>query len=187
MDQFEQYLIDLFEALGIWAIIISLLINIIISVLGVVPSVFITAANIAAFGLPLGIAVSIAGEALGAIASFILYRLGIRKFRAVSKAVNHCYLDRLRQADGWRAFWFIISLRILPFVPSGLVTFASAMSKVNLLLFTLASTLGKVPALLIESLSIYGFLNASLPVKAGLTVAGLTALILPVIYYKQKN
>lgn len=153
----QEFTIHLFESLGAWAILISILLNIGISILGVVPSVFITAANILVFGLPIGVATSIAGEALGAIISFYLYRVGIQKFKKPYNG-KHATLLKLESAEGWQAFWLIISLRILPFVPSGAVTFISAMSRVHLLTFAIASTLGKIPALFIEAFSVYGVL-----------------------------
>ena len=53
------------------AIPLSILINIIISLLGVIPSIFLTAINIQLFGVTNGTIISIAGEALGLLSRFI--------------------------------------------------------------------------------------------------------------------
>ncbi|MCM3387890.1 TVP38/TMEM64 family protein [Ureibacillus chungkukjangi] len=66
---------------GIFSIFVSILINILISITGVLPSAFITFANLSYFGLYGGFIVSIIGEALGAIISFVLYRKGLKKWR----------------------------------------------------------------------------------------------------------
>jgi uncharacterized membrane protein YdjX (TVP38/TMEM64 family) len=71
----EGQVIHLFEISGYYALLLSILLNIIISVLGVIPSVFITAANISFFGFGYGLTLSILGEAFGAIISFYLYRV----------------------------------------------------------------------------------------------------------------
>ena len=65
----ELQILQWFENSRIYAVWISIFLNIIISVLGIVPSVFITAANISFFGFKNGLFLSILGEALGAIIS----------------------------------------------------------------------------------------------------------------------
>ena len=57
------------------------------------------------------------------------------------------------------AFTLIFALRIFPFIPSGLVTLVSASSQVGIWHYSIASTLGKTPALVIEAYSIYQILN----------------------------
>jgi uncharacterized membrane protein YdjX (TVP38/TMEM64 family) len=149
-----EQLVDIFQAHPQWAVVISLLLSIFIAVVGILPSVFITAANILFFGFWEGLLMSFLGEALGAIAAFILYRKGFKK--AMSTPL-HKYprVERLITAKGKEAFVLIMGLRLLPFVPSGLVTFAGAVGNVSLLTFATASSLGKVPALFIEAYSVY--------------------------------
>lgn len=150
----ELHVLQWFEEMGLYAVWVSLILNIIISILGIVPSVFITVANISFFGFWHGLLLSILGEALGAIISFILYRKGINKVKHKIPFTNE-YLRKLQKTDGMEAFLLIILLRIFPFVPSGVVSLASAYSKVGVFNFSIASTLGKLPALLIEAYSIY--------------------------------
>ncbi|MBN8192994.1 TVP38/TMEM64 family protein [Bacillus sp. NTK074B] len=149
----ETHLLEWFNTLGIFAIALSILLNIIISVLGVLPSVVITAVNITFFGFEKGLAVSIAGEALGAIVSFYLYRKGIKKLFH-HKEINNGLLTRLQNSQAVEAFCLIIAFRIFPFIPSGLVTLAAAISKVGIINYSIASTIGKMPALVIEAYSI---------------------------------
>ena len=153
-----------FEEAGLYAVWISLHLNIIISILGIIPSVFITAANISFFGFGHGLLLSILGEALGAIISFGLYRKGIAKVKQKISITNK-YLGKLQNTEGSEAFLLILLLRIFPFAPSGVVTLASAYSKVGLLNFSIASTLGKIPALVIEAYSIYKIIKWDWPGK----------------------
>jgi len=150
----QQQLIQWFEGAPQLAVLISLGISVLIAVVGVLPSVFITAANILFFGFWQGTLISFAGEALGAAIAFVLYRKGFKK---LTQKGLHQYpkVKTLIDAEGKQAFGLIFSLRLLPFVPSGLVTFAAAVGKVGLLLFVVASSLGKIPALLIEAYSVY--------------------------------
>ena len=149
-----EQLLALFREHAQWAFGISLSLSIIVAVLGVLPSVFITAANILFFGFWQGLLVSFLGEAIGAVVAFWLYRKGFKKVTSQSLH-NYPRLQRLIAAKGKEAFLLIMGLRLLPFVPSGLVTFAAAIGNASLFIFVAASSLGKVPALFIEAYSVY--------------------------------
>jgi len=120
----------------------------------VVASVFITAANILFFGFWQGTLISFLGESAGAALAFLLYRKGFK--RGTQNSLQRFpKASSLLLAEGKNAFVLILSLRLLPFVPSGLVTFAAAVGKVSIWLFITASSLGKIPALLIEAYTVH--------------------------------
>lgn len=147
-------LLQLFREYQELAIILSILASIIVAILGIVPSVFITAANILFFGFWSGTFISFFGEAIGAGVSFLLYRKGFKK-RLEKSLDKYPKLKRLIDAQDRDAFYLIFSLRLMPFVPSGFITFAAAVGKVSFIIFIIASSLGKLPALLIEAYSVY--------------------------------
>jgi uncharacterized membrane protein YdjX (TVP38/TMEM64 family) len=179
----QEQLLQFFQQHPQLAIAISLLISIIIAVLGVIPSVFITGANILFFGFWPGILISFLGEAIGAAVAFVLYRKGFKK--GVQKKLDAFpKASQLIEADGKEAFGLILSLRLLPFVPSGLVTFAAAIGKVSAALFIAASSLGKIPALLIEGYSVYKAAQAPWQIKL---LLALVAVILFVIILRKKR
>lgn len=128
--------------------------SVVVAILGLVPSVFVTAANILFFGFINGTVISFAGEAIGAGIAFILYRKGFKKM-AEQKLVKYKMIGQLLQAENRQAFYLIFSLRLIPFVPSGLITFAAAIGKVSFYIFIISSSLGKLPALLLEAWSVY--------------------------------
>src|SRR6187551_1388982 len=64
-------------------------------------------------------------------------------------------VKRLLEANNKEAFSLIFSLRLIPFVPSGLITFSAAVGKVSFGIFIISSSLGKLPALLMEAYSVY--------------------------------
>ena len=68
-------LLQLFKEHQDLAIVISICISIIVAVLGIVPSVFITAANILFFGFWNGMFISFLGEAIGAGIAFLFLLL----------------------------------------------------------------------------------------------------------------
>jgi uncharacterized membrane protein YdjX (TVP38/TMEM64 family) len=163
----EETLITLLEHCRIVAIPLSVLINIVVAIVGILPTFFITGANIALFGPYWGGALSIVGEALGAIVSFWIYRKGFRKVgdRYLS---NHPSVKKIISADRRDAGFLVFLFRLMPYMPSGLITLAAALSRMSLWTFTIASTLGKFPALTIEVLSVYYVLK--LPLEGILTV-----------------
>lgn len=181
-------LLDLFPENIMIAVMVSILINIIIAVAGIIPSTFITAANIIFFGFQSGLVISIIGEAAGAIFSFLLYRKGIKAIEnKVNKPINNRFIERLKSAKGLEAIILVLALRILPFVPSGLVTLAASISKMNLFHFAMASTIGKIPALLLEAYSVYYFLSWKFQYQIGATVAALIILLIYMVWSKRKK
>jgi uncharacterized membrane protein YdjX (TVP38/TMEM64 family) len=158
-----------------WAIVISILINVLIAVLGIVPSVFLTAANLLFFGFWAGTAISFLGEMIGAAVSFLLYRKGFKQLSR-KKLNKYPKMIKLLDAEGKEAFILILSLRILPFVPSGLVTFTGAIGAVSTAVFVAASSLGKIPALLLEAYSVYNITKWNIEGKVILALVALLAI-----------
>ena len=157
------------------AILISLALSIVLAVVGVLPSVFITAANILFFGFWPGTLISFLGEALGAVVAFMLYRKGFKK--GVDAAMKKFpQAQRLITARSREAFFLVFSLRLLPFVPSGVVTFAGAVGAVSLITFVVASSLGKIPALLLEAWSVQQVTDFGWQGKLILTAAALSLI-----------
>ncbi len=150
----QVQIIHFFQQYPHIAILASLLISIVIAILGVIPSVFITGANILFFGFWKGTLLSFLGETIGAAIAFFLYRKGF-KSKAQKGIEKFPKIKQLIEAEGKQAFVLILSLRLLPFVPSGLVTFAAAIGKVSITTFLIASSLGKIPSLLLEAYSVY--------------------------------
>jgi uncharacterized membrane protein YdjX (TVP38/TMEM64 family) len=88
------------------------------------------------------------------VVAFWLYRKGFKK--STEKTFNkYPRLKKLTDTDGRQAFLLVIGLRLLPFVPSGLVTFAAAVGSMALWSFAVASTFGKIPALFMEAYAVY--------------------------------
>lgn len=181
----KEQLFEIFSQHPQAAIFISVLVSIVVAVLGVIPSVFITAANILFFGFWQGTFISLAGEAIGAIIAFVLYRYGFRKMSHNSLS-KYPRLLKLIDAQGKDAFLMILALRLIPFVPSGLVTFAAAIGKVSAPVFFAASTLGKIPALLLEAYSVAQIAEFTWQGKVILLITAV-AIIVWIIKAKKKS
>lgn len=149
----KDFLLSLFEQSPELALLISLAFSILIAVAGVVPSIFITAANILFFGFWPGMFLSFLGESFGAAISFLLYRKGFKQ-RSQKGLDRFPSIKKLVEADGWDAITLVFALRLLPLVPSGFITLGAAIGKIRFLPFVLGSSVGKFPALLIEAYSV---------------------------------
>ena len=187
----EIWLTGLLTSYRAIAIPLSLLIEIAIAVVGVLPSFFITAANVAVFGIWWGTALSITGESLGAVVAFMLYRKGLDRLAGGKwkfAASLESRMTKLSDAPEGRAFLMVLALRLLPYFPSGAVTLGAAGGRMRAWTFTLASTLGKIPALAVEVATVTVAMR--LPLKGFLAVAGGVILIwvlFEVIKSRKKN
>lgn len=179
-----QSLLQWFHHYPEWAFAISIAVSILVALAGVLPSVFVTAANIYFFGFALGTAISVAGEAVGAAVTFLAYRFWFRQ--GLQHRLQHFpKAQRLLTDKGGKAAWLVLALRLLPFVPSGLVTFAAAIGSMAFGWFLLASTVGKIPALLLEAMLVKGFLAAAWPAQVALSVVAV--LLAALVWYHQSN
>lgn len=173
----KEFILNWFSQAGPFSIIVSIFINIVISIFGVIPSVFLTALNITFFGLKAGMFISYIGECAGAAVSFLLYRKGIRHVEH-SLPTQSKYLNKLTTSTGKKAFIFVLAFRLLPFIPSGLINLGAALSKISLFHFTLASSIGKIPAMLLEAYSVNEVLTWEVPGKVILFIVSFIILFI---------
>ncbi len=162
-------------------LIVSVLLNSVIAVAGVLPSAFLTAVNVGVLGLVPGILISIVGEAIGAIVSFILYRKALYRYTSPDGG----RFQRLRASRGAEAWFLVLGMRLMPFVPSGLVTLSAAFSRMTLGSFAIASTLGKIPALMMEGLAVTAAMR--LTIGWQLLLVGLVVIVYLVWRTRQRS
>ncbi|WP_338469394.1 VTT domain-containing protein [Niallia sp. XMNu-256] len=182
-------LLDWFPSSSIWAALISILLNVVIAITGIFPSTFITVATVSIFSFEYALTLLIIGEAIGAIVSFILYRKGAKKLLSkpkMSTIANHKYLQKLGKTGGMTAVFIILLLRVMPFVPSGAVTLTAALSPIHVIPFSIASTLGKIPALFIEAYSVSHVLTLSVQYQITIMIVVLL-LFLVYLGFKKKR
>jgi uncharacterized membrane protein YdjX (TVP38/TMEM64 family) len=165
---------------------ISILAQIVVAVLGVLPTYFITMANIYFFGVAGGFVVSVIGETIGAIVSFYIYRAGFQKM-SQGALEKHDKIKKIVNAERYDAMKLIFVFRLFPYMPSGLVTYGAAIGKVDGISFVIASTLGKVPSLVIEVLISYVFVNILTEGSLNLILALVAGLLMFYVIKKVLN
>lgn len=137
---------------GLIAVLASILLNIVISISGVLPSIFLSGANAIVFGLMGGFAVSLTGEVLGASLAFLLYRWGAGKFRKINKLTELHWVRTINQSSRFKKMTAIILLRMNPLLPSGVVNLGASLTTISFMDFMLATLIGKIPAMVFETL-----------------------------------
>ena len=109
---------------GVYAVFVSFFIDVVINIVGFLPSIFISTANGLIFGLFWGTMISWLAETLGVMISFWVMRV---LFRSLAKRVieQSKTLTALDSYDSWQA---VAAARAIPYMPNGLVTAICALS-----------------------------------------------------------
>lgn len=136
---------------GILGVISSILLNIVISVAGVLPSIFLSGANAIVFGLFGGFFISLTGEVLGACAAFSLYRYGLRKSNKMQNLGKLSWIHQINDSSRFRKGLAVALLRMNPLMPSGVINLGAALTTISFGDFVIATLLGKIPAMVFET------------------------------------
>lgn len=142
---------DWLKQFGIWSMLISVLFNVLISILGLVPSVFLSGANAVVFGIIPGFFISLVGETAGAAVSFYLYRWGVRKIKSL-QSDKWNWTQQLNKSGRKRKVALLFIARLTPLIPSGVITFAASISGMRFVDFVIVTLLGKAPSIALETL-----------------------------------
>lgn len=142
------------------------------AIVPVVPFVILCIANGILFGIFKGTLLTWAGTLMGAsITFFISRRLGY-------EWANNAYQDdRLKcfdKIEGYRGFFVVLGLRLLPYFPAPLINISAGVSRIKFFWFFLASAIGKLPFIL--GYAILGF--SVLSSKNYILGIGLMALLI---------
>lgn len=146
-----QGAVEYLRSFGAKAALISFFLLVIINLLGFLPNVFLLVANGFLFGLVPGILVSWAGECVGAAAGFFMMR---RLFQDSAAALlrKSGYGGKVEDFSSHNGFRLILAGRSLPFMPSGALTAAGALSSVSFRDYFIATCIGKIFSVTIEIL-----------------------------------
>lgn len=139
-------LIIYLQGFGIWAVFVSFFIDVVINIVGFLPSIFISTANGLIFGLFWGTVISWLAETTGVVISFWVMRVLFRTM-AMHVIEKSKMLSKLDQYETWQAVAFA---RAIPYMPNGLVTAIAALSSMPFERHLWGSLLGKLPSVALE-------------------------------------
>jgi uncharacterized membrane protein YdjX (TVP38/TMEM64 family) len=79
----------------------------------------------------------------------------------------------------------LFAFRIVPFIPSSVVTVAAAFSNTHIVAFSIISTIGKIPALLMEAMIVVNVIKASQ--GSLILMVATTVMVLGYLNFKMKR
>lgn len=82
------------------------------------------------------------------------------KFAGIDQILSNKYFLKLKEASGTEWIFLLFLFRMVPFVPSSVVTVAAAFSSISIVAFSMISSVGKIPSLLIEAFVVMNVLDA---------------------------
>ncbi|MCR5559926.1 MAG: TVP38/TMEM64 family protein [Schwartzia sp.] len=134
---------------GVWAMVVSFFVDVLINALSVLPSIFISTANGVLFGVIPGIILSWLAETVGVVISFLLMRTLLRE-SAEKLIQKSTYLKKLDDFSGENGFKMMLIARTIPYFPSGILTALGAVSKISVRDYVLSNLIGKFPSTALE-------------------------------------
>ncbi|MGL5515045.1 MAG: TVP38/TMEM64 family protein [Sporomusa sp.] len=144
-------LAEYLRSFGAGAVLVTLILFIVMTFTIVFPFMILSGAAGIVFGLFWGIAISWAGEVIGALFMFLFARYFFRQ--AVAGWITKSrYLKQVDDYSADNGFKALLIARLLPLAPSGIITAVAAISRISLKDFLLATVLGKLPPVVIKVL-----------------------------------
>ena len=137
------------QSFGVWAMVFSFFLDVLVNALGFLPSIFISTANGVLFGIVPGVIVSWLAETTGVILSFLLMRTILRD--SAEKLIRKSpYLTRLDEFSGEKGFQMMLIARTIPYFPSGVLTALGAVSRISVKDYMISNLIGKFPSTALE-------------------------------------
>ncbi|NWQ41610.1 TVP38/TMEM64 family protein [Bacillus sp. EB106-08-02-XG196] len=146
----KDELLTIMKAGGVFSIFISMLFVAICVFFPVIPFPVLAGLIGGVFGTTQGVIVSLTGAMAGTIGFFYLSRYGFRDY-AQSKLKNYPKAQEYEKFLDRNSFVAILTCRLIPIIPAPVVNIICGLSNVNWLIFFAASTIGKIPNILILS------------------------------------
>jgi uncharacterized membrane protein YdjX (TVP38/TMEM64 family) len=146
----KDELLTLIKSGGIYSIFISMLFVAICVFFPVIPFPVLAGVIGGVFGTTQGVIVSLTGAMAGTMGFFFLSRYGFRDY-AQSKLMKYPKVQEYEDFLNRNSFVAILTCRLIPIIPAPVINIICGLSNVNWLIFFTASTIGKIPNILILS------------------------------------
>ena len=172
------------QTFGIYAAFMSFFIDVVINIVGFLPSIFISTANGLIFGLFWGVIISWLAETVGGIISFYVMRT---LFRVM--AMNIINKSKpLKKLDSFYSWQAIAAARAIPYMPNGLVTAIAALSSMHFRQYALGCLIGKLPSTALEVVLGHDVVNMEEhALRLTILIIIVTVIYGGLWYYKRKN
>ena len=136
---------------GSLAVVFSFLLTLFVNAIGFPPAIIFSTANTLIFGIVPGIILSVVAETVGVTISFQLLRFFFRDSarKIIAKSQKLSSIDKYSSKNGFKV---MLIARMVPYIPSGILNAAGALSSLSLRDYFLASLVGKFPSTSIEAI-----------------------------------
>ncbi|WP_066064804.1 TVP38/TMEM64 family protein [Neobacillus soli] len=151
-------LLELVKHGGTLSIFISMLLVAICVFFPVIPFPVLAGVIGAVFGTAQGLIISLTGSMAGTMGFFFLSRYGFRDF-AREKLLKFKKVQEYEEFLNRNSFVAILTCRLIPVIPAPVVNIICGLSNVKWLTFFIASTIGKIPNVLLLSFAGASFSN----------------------------
>lgn len=172
------------KSFGVYAAFMSFFIDVVINIVGFLPSIFISTANGLIFGLFWGVIISWLAETVGVIISFYMMRT---LFRGMAKNIirKSKTLSSLDSHESWQA---MAAARAIPYMPNGLVTAVAALSSMTFRDYALGCLVGKLPSTALEVILGHDVLNLEQhSMRLTVIVIAVTVIYSGIWYWHRKR
>lgn len=177
---YQEPLLALFQQTQHISIYLTMLIGTLFALFPIIPFPFIAGLIGAMYGTFLGGLVAWVASTAASLIMFIFIRY---VFQSWGLRVIHRYkrLELVTQMFERNAFITILVTRLIPFIPSIIVNAYSAVSRVSFVSYAVASSIGKIPAMLL--FAVLGHSLVSLNQELLIVIAIYAVIILMTIYF----
>lgn len=142
----SRHLAHYLRSFGGWTVAASIFLMVLQTIFTPVPLLLVAGANGFIFGVARGIAITLTGAMIGASVAFYLARYFRCGFLDGRVDMDRYHLDCLGREEGPRLVFFA---RLVPVIPSSVVSYLAGLSVMRFRSFFWVSVLGKLPEIIL--------------------------------------
>jgi uncharacterized membrane protein YdjX (TVP38/TMEM64 family) len=139
------------ESFGVYALAIGAAAIFLQALFPIVPFVLLAGTNVLVFGFWTGFTINYSMNALAALCAFLFARSVGREWVNSKAEKNEMILSFNRSTKKY-GFWYILFARCIVILPGPIINYGSALSAISFRQYALATLIGNLPIIFLESL-----------------------------------
>ncbi len=181
-EQLAEYL----RSFGAMTVLVCLFLMVLQTLFTPLPLFLLAATNGFIFGLWYGILITMTGSVLGASIAFYLARGFGRGL--ISRCLKQTYMAKVDQMSHQGGPWMVFMARLIPVIPSSIISYVAGLSKMTFKGFFIATAIGKLPEIVIYTALGHSFSQAEgMATKITLLIILVTILAWPLFSRQLKK
>lgn len=181
-----EHLAEYLRSFGAMTVVVSLLLMVLQTLFTPLPLFLLAGANGFIFGFWYGTLITLTGSIIGSSIAFYLARGFGRGL--VSRCLKQTYMARVDQMSCHEGPWMVFMARLIPVIPSSIISYVAGLSKMTFRGFFIATAVGKLPEIIIYTALGHSFIVAEgMATKVTLLLILLTLLAWPFISRRLKK